>query len=71
LKVRNFSDSCLRHSAPPKCRYCRPNPAILLTASYHHKQILCAAFGGLLFSLTRTKPMVLAVGGRDQERGQK
>ena len=32
---------------------------------------LGAAFGGLLFSLTRTKPEVLAVAGGDQERVQK
>jgi hypothetical protein len=31
---------------------------------------LGAAFGHLLFSLARTKPKVLAVGGRDQERGE-
>jgi hypothetical protein len=29
---------------------------------------LGAAFGGLLFSLARTKPVVLAVTGHDQER---
>jgi hypothetical protein len=29
-----------------------------------------AAFGDLLFSLTRTKPDVLAVAGDDQERNQ-